>query len=76
MFKTVSEEVKLKRLETCSTCEFFNKSMNLCKQCGCYMPAKSMFANSECPELKWTTSAPGTDLINQIEESILKTWYK
>jgi len=40
------------------------------------MPAKSMFANSTCPENNWTTSEPGKNLINKIEEMILESWNK
>lgn len=40
------------------------------------MPAKAMFAGSECPIGKWTTAQPGTDLINKIEEMILESWNK
>ena len=74
MFKTVSEEIKIKRLLICNTCDQFNKRLKTCKQCGCYMPAKTMFATSKCPLSKWETSDPGSDLINQIDEAILKSW--
>ena len=76
MFKTVSEQVKLQRLEICVGCELYVKSMSACKSCGCYMPAKAMFASTECPEGKWSTSAPGESLINKIEEMILQHWDK
>lgn len=76
MFKTVSEEVKLSRLVICNDCENFNKSIKTCKLCGCYMPAKSVFAGSECPDKKWTTSAAGENLINKLEEMILDSWNK
>lgn len=76
MFKTVSEEVKLQRLSVCNNCEDFSKKLKTCKQCGCYMPAKSMFAVSSCPSKKWTENKPGTDLINTIDEMILESWDK
>jgi len=38
------------------------------------MPAKAMFAISECPEGKWLENEPGQNLINKIEEMILKSW--
>jgi hypothetical protein len=76
MFKTVNQEVKLERLSICNRCESFIESMSTCKQCGCYMPAKTTFANSECPEGKWSTSPPGQNLINKIEEMILESWNK
>lgn len=76
MLKTVSEEVKLFRLDICNSCDNFNKTIKICKQCGCYMPAKSMFASANCPEDKWTTSQPSENLINKIEEMILESWNK
>jgi len=76
MFKTVSQEVKLERMAVCKQCESFQNSISTCKQCGCYMPAKSMFANSECPDKKWSTSQPDENLINKIEEMILESWNK
>ncbi len=76
MFKTVSEEVKLYRMSICNSCNDFNQTIKTCKHCGCYMPAKSTFASSTCPQEKWTTSEPGQNLINKIEEMILESWNK
>ena len=76
MLKTVSEEVKLNRMSICNECDNFNTIMKTCKQCGCYMPAKATFANSECPDEKWTTAPAGKNLINKIEEMILESWNK
>ena len=76
MLKTVDEEVKLFRLSICNSCDNLNKTINTCKLCGCYMPAKAILANSECPDKKWTTSEPGQNLINKIEEMILSSWNK
>jgi hypothetical protein len=76
MLKTVSEQVKLDRLEICKNCELFSQQLKTCKSCGCYMPAKAMFAASTCPQEKWTTAEPGKDLINKIEEMILNSWGK
>ena len=76
MLKTVSEEVKLSRLAICNPCSNFNKTIQICKLCGCYMPAKAMFADSKCPDNKWTTAEPGQNLINKIEEIILDSWNK
>jgi hypothetical protein len=76
MFKTVSEIIKLQRLTICNNCDDFNKKIKTCKQCGCYMPAKTMFAASECPLSKWKSNVPGNDLINQIDEAILNSWNK
>lgn len=76
MLKTVNEEVKLVRLAICNECDNLNKKINTCKKCGCYMPAKAMFASSECPDNKWTTAPAGENLINKIEEMILESWNK
>jgi hypothetical protein len=74
MFKTVSEKVKLERLSICKGCEHFVASYKTCKKCGCYMPAKTMFAATSCPIDKWQKNQPGQSLINTIEEEILKSW--
>jgi hypothetical protein len=74
MLKTVSEEVKLQRLSICSSCEDFSHSMKICKQCGCYAPAKAMFSAAQCPKEKWLQAPAGQDLINKIEEMIFKSW--
>lgn len=76
MFKTVSNSVKRYRIGICHDCEEFNRSIKSCRQCGCYMPAKALFAEIECPLKKWTKSQPGTSLINKIEEAILESWNK
>lgn len=76
MFKTVSEQTKQERLNICKTCTEFTVSMRTCKQCGCYMPAKAMFAESNCPINLWDKAEPGTSLINQLEELILQSWNK
>jgi hypothetical protein len=76
MFKTVSEEVKLSRLAICKSCDFFIKSTSMCQKCGCYMPAKAVFAKAECPINKWSSNQQGQNLINKIEEMILESWNK
>lgn len=76
MFKTVNEQTKLTRLSICSTCEEYSARIKTCKQCGCYMPAKAMFATSTCPVDKWTNAEPGSSLINQLEEMIVASWNK
>lgn len=42
------------RLEICSECEHLDKTLYTCKQCGCFMKAKTMFPSSKCPIEKWT----------------------
>jgi hypothetical protein len=45
-------EVEKKRKFTCESCEDFTK-LNICKNCGCFMPAKWKFKYAECPLKKW-----------------------
>lgn len=40
------------------------------------MPAKAIFAGSNCPINNWSESKPGTDLINILDEMILESWNK
>ena len=47
------EEVAQYRLEICKGCDFFRKTTQTCKKCGCFMAAKSMLANAKCPIGKW-----------------------
>lgn len=42
-----------KRLETCSSCELFNKKNYSCKSCGCPIEDISTKSFIECPEGKW-----------------------
>lgn len=45
-------EVEKKRKFICESCEDFTK-LNICKNCGCFMPAKWKFKYAECPLKKW-----------------------
>ena len=76
MLETVDELVKQQRLDICHDCESYSSKLNSCKQCGCYLPAKTAFANTNCPIGKWTAASAGTSLINKLEESILNLWDK
>jgi len=46
-----SKEKKRERRLICEKCEF--NVMNLCKKCGCIIPAKTKLEKSECPIGKW-----------------------
>ena len=48
-----SAHVYKERLSICKTCEFFIKSAHMCKECGCFMPAKAKIAKLRCPKDKW-----------------------
>lgn len=47
-----SKEVAAERLSICNGCEFLK--LKICKQCGCFMPAKTKLAKAECPIGKWS----------------------
>ena len=49
----VSKEVKEKRYNICKNCDRFKKFNKICEICLCFMPAKTRFADSECPKGKW-----------------------
>lgn len=74
MFQTVDESIKQERLAICNSCDMFVGKIQMCKECGCYMPAKAMFASISCPIAKWSTADPGQGLLNSLEESILNLW--
>ena len=41
------------RLEVCNGCEFLNKRLMKCKQCGCFMKLKTTLHEAKCPLDKW-----------------------
>jgi len=45
------ESYATRRMEICRTCEHY--AMFICKQCGCFMPAKTRLKGAECPIHKW-----------------------
>lgn len=49
-YDTISNLVN--RIETCKSCPELN-SLNMCKQCGCFMPLKVRIKSAECPLKKW-----------------------
>jgi len=42
------------RLDICSKCEFYEKTLKMCKICNCFMIAKVRLEYTQCPILKWT----------------------
>lgn len=53
--KTIPEHQKeliLERVETCNNCEERTK-LNICKTCGCFLPAKVLLINQKCKLNKW-----------------------
>ena len=41
------------KLNICLTCEEFNTETKKCKQCGCYMPLKTLVPGMKCQLNKW-----------------------
>ena len=48
----VSKEIAKQRYNICKECEEMNR-LKQCSQCGCFVIAKTRFANSPCPKNKW-----------------------
>jgi hypothetical protein len=74
----VSVDKARERSDICRSCDNFRAGF--CKECGCFLKFKVVFANVDCPINKWTTEYP-TDLcihtvsedLSSIEESTT-TW--
>ena len=47
------ERIATERAKVCAECRF-NKN-SICKECGCYIPAKARSIVEECPLSKWKT---------------------
>ena len=41
------------RLAICNTCPWFNKNLQKCRKCGCFMALKSTLKQASCPIGKW-----------------------
>ena len=46
------------RMAICKTCEHL-ENFRRCNKCGCFMDAKTMFMDSECPLDKWGSKTLG-----------------
>ncbi len=46
------------RQSVCDSCEHLDKKLNRCRQCGCFMWAKTKLLSMNCPLDKW--NAPTT----------------
>lgn len=42
------------RMSTCNSCPDFVRSTTQCRQCGCFMSAKTRLKKASCPIGKWT----------------------
>jgi len=51
--KRVSKNKAEKRLNICLSCDRLIKLTNQCKECGCFMDAKTKLSHASCPLGKW-----------------------
>jgi len=42
------------RYNICKSCDRLNKLTKICKECGCFMPAKTKLKGKLCPLNKWS----------------------
>lgn len=49
----LSEEKSQKRLDICFGCDRLIKLTTQCKECGCFMNAKTKLPHASCPIGKW-----------------------
>ena len=52
----VSKQIRDERFMTCRTCPAFDAASKRCRQCGCFMEAKTWIAGNKdalCPLKKW-----------------------
>jgi hypothetical protein len=49
----VPTEVGFERISTCQSCDRLDKETFRCRECGCFMKAKSQLASASCPLNKW-----------------------
>jgi hypothetical protein len=49
----VSKEKKETRINICKSCEHYNPTFAQCKQCGCLLEIKTLWATEKCPLDKW-----------------------
>jgi hypothetical protein len=47
------KELIEQRLEICKVCPAFNKYLNKCRKCGCFMQLKTTLLQAKCPIGKW-----------------------
>lgn len=41
------------RLEVCKRCPAFDAKLQRCRDCGCFMPAKTQLPGAKCPQGRW-----------------------
>jgi len=48
----LKERVSL-RMQVCKACPEYRESVKQCKECGCFLPAKTAISFQKCPLGKW-----------------------
>lgn len=51
--KKASPEIAAYRYDICKGCDRFNAVTTQCKECKCFMKAKTTYHNARCPLQKW-----------------------
>jgi hypothetical protein len=54
MLKIADENISALRFAICKSCDDFNKTLNTCKICNCFMQVKTKLAESSCPVKRWS----------------------
>jgi hypothetical protein len=49
------------RYSICLSCEHLLNATKQCKKCGCFMKAKTIYADAKCPVGKWDKVKPNTN---------------
>jgi hypothetical protein len=50
----VSSTIREERLSICRECPEFQSKLEICRSCGCYIPAKTWIKQTSCPLKKWS----------------------
>ena len=56
MFESYQEPKNLspsERMAICRKCPLYDSVFGRCKDCGCFLKAKTKLAGEECPQGKW-----------------------
>ena len=53
LFQTAAPELSKKRYDICKECDRFISLTTTCKECGCFMIAKTKMTSATCPLDKW-----------------------
>jgi hypothetical protein len=67
---TVPDEVVEERVKICQKCEWYDAAQHRCKNCGCYLAAKTRFSLESCPIGAW--SATESEWMENFDELVQK----